>query len=161
MTQHTPAHEPPASLLAPLARGLLRRAPDILSMSIIDARGLALWSSDDFLLAEDHALIAEVIEESHDVREPGCGLWWESADTARARCALALHEGDEFCGVVLVVFSGLTIDDEGRVERVDMLAPLLPVLAKAVRSLDVATAASDASPASSDTTIISQLRFVN
>jgi EAL domain-containing protein (putative c-di-GMP-specific phosphodiesterase class I) len=161
MTQHTPTHETPASLLAPLARGLLRRAPDILSMSIIDARGMALWSSGDFLLAEDHALIAEVIEESHDVRGPGCGLWWESADTARARCALALHEGDDFCGVVLVVFSGLTIDDEGRVDRVGLLAPVLPALAKAVHSLALATPASDASPASSDTTIISQLRFVN
>ena len=160
MTQHTTDHETPASLLAPLARGLLRRAPDILSMSIHDAHGLALWSSGDFMLAEDHALIAEVIEESHDVRGPGCGLWWESADTARARCALALHEGDEFCGVMLVVFSGLTIDDEGRVERVDMLAPVLPVLAKAVHSLAPAPEF-HAKPASSDTTVIAKLRFVN
>ena len=29
MTQHTTTHETPASLLAPLARGLLRRAPEI------------------------------------------------------------------------------------------------------------------------------------
>jgi EAL domain-containing protein (putative c-di-GMP-specific phosphodiesterase class I) len=161
MTQHTPEHETPASLLAPLARGLLRRAPDILSMSIHDANGLALWTSGDFMLAEDHALIAEVIEESHDVRGPGCGLWWESADTARARCALALHEGDEFCGVVLVVFSGLTIDDEGRVERVDMLAPLLPVLSRAVHSLALAAPENHSKPASSDTTVIAKLRFVN
>jgi EAL domain-containing protein (putative c-di-GMP-specific phosphodiesterase class I) len=161
MTHHTPDHETPASLLAPLARGLLRRAPDILSMSIHDARGHALWSSGDFLLAEDHALIAEVVEESHDVRGPGCGLWWESADTARARCALALHEGEEFCGVVLVVFSGLTIDDEGRVERVDMLAPVLPVLGKAVHSLALTAPRDDATPAVSDTTIIAKLRFVN
>jgi EAL domain-containing protein (putative c-di-GMP-specific phosphodiesterase class I) len=161
MTQLTTAHETPASVLAPLARGLLRRAPDILSMSIHDAHGMALWSSGDFLLAEDHALIAEVIEESHDVRGPGCGLWWESADTARARCALALHEGDEFCGVMLVVFSGLTIDDEGRVERVDMLAPVLPVLAKAVHSLGPIEPAAEAPPASADTTIIAKLRFIN
>jgi EAL domain-containing protein (putative c-di-GMP-specific phosphodiesterase class I) len=161
MTQHTPDHETPASLLAPLARGLLRRAPDILSMSIHDAHGLALWSSGDFLLAEDHALIAEVVEESHDVRGPGCGLWWESADTARARCALALHEGEDFCGVILVVFSGLTIDDEGRVERVDTLAPVLPVLAKAVHSLGLTAPVNDATPASADTTIIAQLRFLN
>src|SRR5688572_33476211 len=133
MTQHTPAHEPPASLLAPLARGLLRRAPDILSMSIIDARGLALWSSDDFLLAEDHALIAEVIEESHDVREPGCGLWWESADTARARCALALREGGELRGVLLLAFSGLTGGEEDRQARVAELEPVLPVIARAIR----------------------------
>jgi EAL domain-containing protein (putative c-di-GMP-specific phosphodiesterase class I) len=161
MTQLTTAHETPASVLAPLARGLLRRAPDILSMSIHDAHGMALWSSGDFLHAEDHALIAEVIEESHDVRGPGCGLWWESADTARARCALALHEGDEFCGVMLVVFSGLTIDDEGRVERVDMLAPVLPVLAKAVHSLGPIEPAADARPASADTTVIAKLRFIN
>lgn len=161
MTQLTTDHETPASVLAPLARGLLRRAPDILSMSIHDARGFALWSSGDFLLAEDHALIAEVIEESHDVRGPGCGLWWESADTARARCALALHEADEFCGVMLVMFSGLTIDDEGRVERVDMLAPVLPVLAKAVHSLGPIEPAAEAPPASADTTVIAKLRFIN
>jgi EAL domain-containing protein (putative c-di-GMP-specific phosphodiesterase class I) len=161
MTQLTTDHETPASVLAPLARGLLRRAPDILSMSIHDAHGMALWASGDFLLAEDHALIAEVIEESHDVRGPGCGLWWESADTARARCALALHEGEEFCGVMLVVFSGLTIDDEGRVERVDMLAPVLPVLAKAVHSLGPIEPAREASPASADTTVIAKLRFIN
>ena len=80
-------------MLAPLARGLLRRQPEILSLSIHDSRGHALWSSGDFLLAEDHALIAEVIEDPHDVRGQSCGLWWESADTARARCALAIYEG--------------------------------------------------------------------
>lgn len=165
MTNQTPDHETPASVLAPLARGLLRRAPDILSMSIHDANGLALWSSSDFLLAEDHALIAEVIEESHDVRGPGCGLWWESADTARARCALALHEGEEFVGVVLVVFSGLTIDDEGRVERVDMIAPVLPVLGKALHSLGPIEATvveqSAEQTASLDTTIVAKLKFIN
>jgi len=114
MTQLPTNHETPAAVLAPLARGLMRRVPEILSLSIHDTRGHALWSSGDFLLAEDHALIAEVVEEPHDVRGNGCGLWWESADTARARCALPMHDGDDFCGVLLVVFSGLTLDDEGR-----------------------------------------------
>jgi EAL domain-containing protein (putative c-di-GMP-specific phosphodiesterase class I) len=132
MTHPTP-HETPESLLAPLARGLMRRTPDILALSVHDTRGSALWSSADFLLAEDHALIAEVVEEPHDVRGNGCGLWWESADTARARCALPMHEGDEFCGVLLVVFSGLTLDDEGREERMNGLLPVLPVLAKAAQ----------------------------
>jgi EAL domain-containing protein (putative c-di-GMP-specific phosphodiesterase class I) len=154
MTNQTP-HETPDSLLAPLARGLMRRAPDILALSIHDARGCALWSSGDFLLAEDHALIAEVVEEPHDVRGNGCGLWWESADTARARCALPIHDGDDFCGVLLVVFSGLTLDDEGREERVNGLMPVLPVLAKAAHQLENATEAPN------DTTMIAQLRFVN
>src|SRR5688572_15675859 len=84
---HPPSHAgTPAELLAPLARGLLRRTPEILSLSVHDGRGHALWSSGDFLLAEEHALIAEVVEqyriEQHDVRGLGCGLWWESADTA-------------------------------------------------------------------------------
>ena len=158
MTNQTP-HETPDSLLAPLARGLMRRAPDILALSIHDPRGRALWSSGDFLLAEDHALIAEVVEEPHDVRGNGCGLWWESADTARARCALPMHEGDEFCGVLLVVFSGLTLDDEGREERINGLMPVLPVLAKAAHQLESAAAAHDAGD-TSDSTIISQLRFV-
>ena len=91
MTNHSD-HETPATLLAPLARGLIRRTPEILSLSIHDDNGHALWSSGDFLLAEDHALIAEVIEGAaefgHDVRGPDCGLWWESADTACARCGL-------------------------------------------------------------------------
>jgi len=156
MTHHTP-HETPDSLLAPLARGLMRRAPDILALSIHSSRGAALWSSGDFLLAEDHALIAEVVEEPHDVRGNGCGLWWESADTARARCALPIHDGDDFCGVLLVVFSGLTLDDEGREERMNGLLRVLPVLAKAAHRLDVAKAESEAS----DTTIVAQLRFVN
>src|SRR5687768_4509061 len=89
MTQLPPNHETPAAVLAPLARGLMRRAPEILSLSIHDPRGHALWSSGDFLLAEDHALIAEIVQETHDVRGQSSGLWWESADTARARCALA------------------------------------------------------------------------
>jgi len=155
MNNQTP-HETPDSLLAPLARGLMRRAPDILALSIHDPRGRALWSSGDFLLAEDHALIAEVVEEPHDVRGNGCGLWWESADTARARCALPMHEGDEFCGVLLVVFSGLTLDDEGREERVNTLLPVLPVLAKAANQLESAADVKDAN----DTTIIAQLRFI-
>jgi EAL domain-containing protein (putative c-di-GMP-specific phosphodiesterase class I) len=155
MTHQTP-HETPDTLLAPLSRGLMRRAPDILALSIHDARGSALWSSGDFLLPEDHALIAEVVEEPHDVRGNGCGLWWESADTARARCALPLHEGDEFCGVLLVVFSGLTLDDDGREERMNGLLPVLPVLAKAAHQLELATAASE----TRDRTIVTHLRFV-
>ena len=118
MTQHTTTNETSAAMLAPLARGLLRRQPEILSLSIHDRHGHALWSSGDFLLAEDHALIAEVIEDPHDVRGQSCGLWWESADTARARCALAIFEGGTFCGVALIAFSGLTTCEEDRVIRV-------------------------------------------
>jgi len=155
MTHQTP-HETPDSLLAPLARGLMRRAPDILALAIHDAHGRALWSSGEFLLAEDHALIAEVVEEPHDVRGNGCGLWWESADTARARCALPMHDGDQFCGVLLVVFSGLTLDDEGREERMNGLLPVLPVLARAARQLDAAqTEAVEPNAAT-----YAQLRFV-
>jgi EAL domain-containing protein (putative c-di-GMP-specific phosphodiesterase class I) len=131
MTHHT-THETTAAMLAPLARGLLRRQPEILSLSIHDGRGHALWSSGDFLLAEDHALIAEVIEDPHDVRGQSCGLWWESADTARARCALAIHEGGAFRGVALIAFSGLTTCEDDRVTRVAELAPVMPVLAKAI-----------------------------
>jgi len=168
MTQQTTPHETPASLLAPLARGLLRRQPEILSLSIHDSAGLALWSNGDFLLAEDHALIAEVIEESvvktgHDVRGQSCGLWWESADTARARCALAIFEGGEFRGVALIAFSGLTTGDEDRALRVLELTPVLPVLARAMRqpaSERVDTSITLAKPANADTTIIAALRFV-
>ena len=162
MTHHTqPPHESPASLLAPLARGLLRRAPEILSLSIHDARGCALWSSGDFLLAEDHALIAEVVEDPHDVRGQSCGLWWESADTARARCALAIFEGAEFRGVALAVFSGLTTREEERAERVTDLAPVLPVLAKALRIVghESPPKAPMPPPISADTTVVTALRF--
>src|SRR5687768_15072150 len=91
MTHRPTDHETPPSLLPPLGDGLLRRTPDILALSIHDDKGHAVWASGDFLLAEDHALIAEVVEEPvfqkvPDVRGPSCGLWWESADTARARC---------------------------------------------------------------------------
>lgn len=133
MTQSTPLHETPASLLAPLARGLLRRAPEILSLSIHDTHGSTLWSSGDFLLAEDHALIAEVVEDPHDVRGRSEGLWWETADSARARCALPIVEAGEFRGVLLAVFSGLTTHEDERVDRILTLAPVLPVLAKALR----------------------------
>jgi EAL domain-containing protein (putative c-di-GMP-specific phosphodiesterase class I) len=156
MTHQTP-HETPDSLLAPLARGLMRRAPDILALAIHDAHGRALWSSGEFLLAEDHALIAEVVEEPHDVRGNGCGLWWESADTARARCALPMHDGDQFCGVLLVVFSGLTLDDAGREERMNGLLPVLPVLARAARELDAA----QTEPAVETSPTYAQLRFVD
>jgi EAL domain-containing protein (putative c-di-GMP-specific phosphodiesterase class I) len=134
MTQLPPNHEIPSAVLAALARGLMRRAPEILSLSIHDTRGQALWSSGDFLLAEDHALIAEVVEEPYDVRGQSSGLWWESADTARARCALALFEGTRFAGVVLAVFSGLTTHESDRADRVVALSPAIPVLARAVQN---------------------------
>jgi EAL domain-containing protein (putative c-di-GMP-specific phosphodiesterase class I) len=159
MTQLTTTHETPASLLAPLARGLMRRAPAILSLSIHDARGHALWASGDFLLAEDHALIAEVVEDPHDVRGQSSGLWWESADTARARCALGVFEGTEFCGVLLVVFSGLTTRETERGDRVAELQPVLPVLAKAIHKLHLSNPELEAAPISSDTTMVASLRF--
>jgi EAL domain-containing protein (putative c-di-GMP-specific phosphodiesterase class I) len=163
MTQYSTNHETPASLLAPLARGLLRRQPEILSLSIHDSSGLALWSSGEFLLPEDHALIQEVVDDPHDVRGQSCGLWWESADTARARCALGIFEGGRFSGVVLIAFSGLTTCEEDRAMRVLELTPVLPVLAKAIRQLPnevqvLETAPAD--PETSDTTIIAALRFV-
>lgn len=146
MTQLPPDHETPASLLAPLARGLMRRVPEILSLSVHDTNGHALWSSGDFMLAEDHALIAEVIEETvvedpHDVRGQSSGLWWESADTARARCALALYEGARFSGVVLAVFSGLTTREADRADRVADLVPALPALAGALAGIAAAAEA--------------------
>src|SRR5690349_18217712 len=156
MTQ-LPTHDSPDTVLAPLARGLMRRAPEILSLSIHDSLGHALWSSADFLLAEDHALIAEVVEEPHDVRGQSSGLWWESADSARARCALALHDGGYFCGVLLVVFSGLTTEESERAGRVAMLLPVLPVLAQAARRFDVPVLEADDS--SGTTTVVAALRF--
>ena len=157
MTQLPTTHESPEAVLAPLARGLMRRAPEILSLSIHDSLGHALWSSAEFLLAEDHALIAEVVEEPHDVRGQSSGLWWESADSARARCALALHDGDYFCGVLLVVFSGLTTQESERAGRVAMLLPVLPVLAQAARRFDVPVLEADDS--SGTTTVVAALRF--
>ena len=154
MTQLPPDHETSDAVLAPLARGLMRRAPEILSLSIHDTKGHALWSSGDFLLEEDHALIAEVVEDPHDVRGQSSGLWWESADTARARCALALFDAGHFSGVVLAVFSGLTTREEDRADRVGALTPVLPVLAKAARRFEVV-----AHPATDDTTMIARLRF--
>ena len=138
----------------------MRRAPEILSLSIHDARGNALWSSGDFLLAEDYALIAEVVEDPHDVRGREGGLWWESADTARARCALAAFDGAAFRGVVLVVFSRLTTAESERGERVAALQPVLPVLAKAVQRLAPDVEVTRAPPrATADSTIIAALRF--
>jgi len=140
----------------------MRRAPEILSLSIHDARGNALWTSGDFLLAEDYALIAEVVEDPHDVRGRSDGLWWESADTVRARCALAVFEGAHYRGVVLVVFSGLTASESERGERVAALQPVLPVLAKAVHTLTPDAEVSSQPPrATSDTTVIAALRFEN
>ncbi len=158
MTNTPKSHETPASLLAPLARGLLRRAPEILALSIHDARGNALWTSGDFLLAEDHALIGAILDDPHDVRGLSSGLWWESADSARARCALPIVEGTEFRGVLLAVFSGLTTREDERDQRVADLAPVLPVLAKALR---ICAHDTESAPrvATSDTTIVSTLRF--
>ena len=163
MTQHPTKHETPASLLAPLARGFMRRQPEILSLSIHDSAGLALWSSGDFLLPEDYALIQEVVGDPHDVRGQSCGLWWESADTARARCALGIFESGQFRGVLLIAFSGLTTCEEDRAMRVLELTPVLPVLAKAIRQLPNEVQVLEAPPAeskTSDTTIIAALRFV-
>jgi EAL domain-containing protein (putative c-di-GMP-specific phosphodiesterase class I) len=158
MTQLPPSHETPAGVLAPLARGLMRRAPEILSLSIHDPNGHALWSSGEFLLVEDHALIAEVVEDPHDVRGQSSGLWWESADTARARCALGMFDAGHFCGVVVAVFSGLTTREADRAERVAALQPALPVLGKAARRFEVATDETQR-PVASDTTMIAALRF--
>ena len=162
MTHLPPAHENPSIVLAPLARGLMRRTPAILSLSIHDAHGHALWSSSDFLLAEDHALIAEVIEEPYDVRGQSDGLWWESADTARARCALALFDGSQFTGAALVVFSGLTTGEADRGDRVVELGPVLPVLARALADIQagiVDASTADEEGAAADHTIIAALRF--
>ncbi len=177
MTHPPTDHETPASLLAPLARGLMRRTPEILSLSIHDGKGYALWSSGDFLLAEDHALIAEVVEDSsmqygRDVRGPSCGLWWESADTARARCAFPVFEEGRFRGVMLLAYAGLTSGEEDRLERVTALAPVLPVIARAIRmtspeaeaTVDAAkpeTRAStvDLSGGDGDTTLVAALQF--
>jgi len=137
----------------------MRRAPEILSLSIHDAHGQALWSSGDFLLAEDHALIAEVVEEPYDVRGPSSGLWWESADTARARCALGLFDAGHFCGVLLVVFSGLTTREADRAERVAALQPVLPVLARSARRFETVAADVPSRPVVADTTMIAALRF--
>jgi EAL domain-containing protein (putative c-di-GMP-specific phosphodiesterase class I) len=156
MTKLPTSHETPATVLAPLARGLMRRAPEILSLSVHDTLGHGLWSSGDFLLAEDHALIAEVVEDPHDVRGQSSGLWWESADSARARCALALFEAGNFSGVLLVVFSGLTTQESDRAERVAALAPVLPVLAKAAHRFDVPVLEAEAA---SGTTVVAALRF--
>jgi EAL domain-containing protein (putative c-di-GMP-specific phosphodiesterase class I) len=159
MTKLPPSDETPAAVLAPLARGLMRRAPEILALSVHDTLGHALWSSGDFLLAEDHALIAEVVEGPHDVRGQSSCLWWESADSARARCALALYEGEVFCGALLVVFSGLTTQESDRAERVAALAPVLPVLAKAAHRFEVPVLELDES--SGSTTVVAALRFSN
>ena len=159
MTQLPTNDESPAAVLAPLARGLMRRVPAILSLSLHDSLGHGLWASGEFLLAEDHALIAEVVEEPHDVRGSSSGLWWESADSARARCALALFDGEYFCGVLLVVYSGLTTRESDRAERVAALAPALPVLAKAARRFDVPVLEAD--EVSGTTTVVAALRFEN
>ncbi len=154
-----PQSESPATVLAPLACGLMRRVPEILSMSIHDTGGDELWSSGDFLLAEDQALIAAVVEDPHDVRGQSSGLWWESADSARARCALALFEGGNFSGVLLVVFSSLTTGEGDRGERMAALIPALPVLAREVQLLDIPVLEAD--EATGNTRVIAALTFTD
>jgi EAL domain-containing protein (putative c-di-GMP-specific phosphodiesterase class I) len=154
-----PQSESPATVLAPLARGLMRRVPEILSLSIHDTGGDELWSSSDFLLAEDQALIAAVVEDPHDVRGQSSGLWWESADSARARCALALFEGGNFSGVLLAVFSSLTTGEGNRAERMAALIPALPVLAREVQLLDIPVL--DADEATGNTRVIAALTFTD
>ena len=88
-----------------------------------------------------------MIEDPHDVRGQSCGLWWESADTARARCALGIFEGGQFRGVVLIAFSGLTTCEEDRAMRVLELTPVLPVLAKAIHQLPSDVQVLEAPPA--------------
>jgi hypothetical protein len=105
-----------------------------------------------------------VIEDPHDVRGQSCGLWWESADTARARCALAIYEGATFCGVALIAFSGLTTCEEDRELRVAELAPVMPVLAKAIFQSgdcphEIVMPSELARTGSSDTTIIAALKI--
>jgi EAL domain-containing protein (putative c-di-GMP-specific phosphodiesterase class I) len=141
----------------------MRRQPEILSLSIHDSIGHTLWSSGEFLLPEDFALIEEVVEDPHDVRGQSCGLWWESADTARARCALGIFDGGRFRGVMLVAFSGLTTGEEDRAMRVLELTPVLPVLAKAIHHLPSEVEVIESLPLkhkTSDTTIVAALRFV-
>ncbi len=160
MTQLPPSHETSAAVLAPLARGLMRRAPEILSLSIHDAHGHELWSSGDFLLAEDHALIAEVVEDPHDVRGQSSGLWWESADTARARCALGLFDAGHFCGVMLVVFSGLTTREADRAERVAAVAAgVAGAGARSARRFEEVAVDEPSCAVAADTTMIAALRF--
>ncbi len=144
----------------------MRRSHEILSLSIHDGAGVSLWSSGDFLLAEDHALIAEVIEQvsdknGHDVGGYACGLWWESADTARARCALPVIEAGEFRGVMLLGFSGLTAGEDDRAARVAAMEPVLPVIARAIRLASPGPVRAPARGAqdSGDTTIVAALRF--
>jgi EAL domain-containing protein (putative c-di-GMP-specific phosphodiesterase class I) len=156
MTHQTSAQET-ASLLAPLTRGLMRRIPEVVSLSVHDARGHAQWTSGDFLLAEDHALVEEVIQNPHDVRGSGCGLWWESADMARARCALALFEGAVFRGVALVAFSRLTSGEGERALRVAQLTPVLPVLARTLPADEHALASGSVA----ESMVIAELRFTD
>ncbi len=144
----------------------MRHAPEVLSLSVHDAKGHALWSSGDSLLAEDHALIAEVIEESlvqerHNVRGSDCGLWWENADTARARCALALFEGARFRGVVLLAFECATTGEDQRIARVAGIVPMLPALARALPTDDeLGDIVVESSAESLDRTMFAELSFV-
>src|SRR5688572_5483315 len=165
MTNTPTTHvETPASLLAPLARGLLRRAPDIQSLSIHDAHGNALWSSSDFLLAEDYALIAEVVEDPLQAFARAEGLWWESADTARARCAVPCFDSQhEFAGVLLAVFAGISTNEDARTERVEQVLPSLPVLGRTIRRIEDLDAVAVAEIAAEATTTVevAALRFEN
>ena len=137
----------------------MRRVPEILSMSIHDTAGDELWSSGDFLLAEDQALIAAVVEDPHDVRGQSSGLWWESADSARARCALALFEGGNFSGVLLAVFSSLTTGGKDRADRMAAMIPALPVLAREVQLLNIPVLEAD--DTTGNTRVIAALTFTD
>ena len=65
---------------------------------------------------------------------------------------LPCTKASSFCGVVLVVFSGLTTGEDERAERVAELAPVLPVLAKAIATPTASIAAAGARADASDTT---------
>jgi len=65
----------------------MHRAPEIVALSIHDHSGRALWSSSDFLLAEDHALIAEVVEDHRTALARTRGRGDEYVATGRPVCA--------------------------------------------------------------------------
>ena len=162
MTHPTSSHETPASLLAPLARGLLRRAPEILSLSIHDERG-ACALVERRLPARgrsraDRGGGRRSARRARAIR----GLWWESADTARARCALAIFEGARFPrrdagGVLRASPRARKTAPNACVE----LAPVLPVLAKALQLLpSEAAAVSPRGATPPIRTVVAALRFV-
>ena len=71
---------------------------------------------------------------------------------------------ERFCGVALIAFSGLTTCEEDRVTRVEELAPVLPVLAKAIRQSagdahEIVMPSGAPETETPDTTIIAELKF--